>query len=334
MIRSYLKLYFTVLLTILLAVGLLNCLIDPLWYGKGNQLTGVNPPWNERIAKTNLFLQDAQSYDCLLLGTSRATLLNTTFLQNNHCFNYAFSGGKLEELVNYAAYIQQKQVHPVKVYVEIEPSSLNRRSQARTFAAVTDPAPRYQTYFFSLNTFWLSLKTIFQLYPYARLYGPNFQVQLSEDIPRYEPEFSVENEDHKGCAPRRIQLYQRLQQIFPEASWVGFVAPVSAWRVYNEQYANGLLACQLQGIHQLSGFFDAIYDFSVPSVLTQKTNNTYDGNHYYPAVFQTVADVLEGRQTEFGVNVNQYALSEYQTLYKRGIQAFLARLDEEERWRG
>lgn len=334
MIKAYLKIYFTLLLVIVLTIGVFNCVVDPLWYGKGNRLTGVNPPWNERIAKTNLLLQNPKAYDCLLLGTSRSTLLNTAFLQNNRCFNYSFSGGKLEELVNYAEYIQQKHLNPTKVYVEIEPSSLNRRSQPREFTKVTDPAPFYETYFFSLNTFWLSLKTVLGLYPHTRLYNQSFQVQLSEDTPDYEPEFSVENKDHKGCDPKRVEFYQRLKQIFPEASLVGFVAPVSAWRVYNTQYANGLLECQLNGIHQLSAFFDAVYDFSIPSALTEKTDNTYDGNHYYPAVFQTVAAVLEGRQSEFGLNVDQYALNEYKARYKSGIRAFLARRDEEERWRG
>lgn len=334
MINSYLKVYFTVLLTIMLSIGWFNSLIDPLWYGKGNQITGINPPWNERIAKTNLWLQNYKSYDCFVIGTSRATLLNTSFLKDNRCFNYSFSGGKLEELVNYAEYIKQKEINPAKVYVEIEPSSLNRRSQAREFQAVQDPAPMYQTYFFSLNTLWLSLKTVIRLYPYARLYDQNFQVQLSDDIPDYEPEFSVENEDHNGCDLKRVQLFGRLKELFPDASVIGFVAPVSAWRVYNTQYANGLLDCQLTGVHQLSGVFDAIYDFSIPSAITAKTDNTYDGNHYYPAVFQKVADVLEGRRSRFGINVNQYALSDYKALYGRGIKAFLARVDAEERWRG
>lgn len=335
MANSYLKTYFTVLLTILLLVGLVNLAVDPLWYGQGNLITNVNPPWNERLAKTNLLLQNPQAYDCLILGTSRATLLNSAFLQNNRCFNYAFSGGKPEELVNYAEYVKQQGISPSRVYVEIEPSGLNRRAQSRQFAEVTDPLPMYQAYLFSFDTFWLSLKTLAQDYSYARLYDHNFQVQLSEEIPRYQPEFDVENEDHLGCDPSRIQFYQSLRQIFSQAELIGFVAPVSVWRVYNMQYANGLLNCQLSGIHQLASTFDAIYDFSVPSPVTERTDNTYDGNHYYPAVFQQVAAVLEGRTTvrpeTFGMKVASNSLANYQSLYQRRMRSFLARVDSDDR---
>lgn len=328
MMNSYLKLYFAVLVTIILAIGSFNLLIDPLWYRNGNQITGINLPWNERISKTNLFLQNPKAYDCLLLGTSRTTLLNSSYLQNNRCFNYAFSGGKLEELVNYAEYIKQKGFNPVKVYIEIEPASFNRRSKVQSFEKVKDPMPLYQAYFFSLDTFWLSFRSLFNLYDYARLYDRDFQVKLADDIPRYQPELEVENADHKGCDPDRSQFYQRLKQTFADASIVGFVAPVSVWRVYNTQYANGLLDCQLSELHALSQSFDRIYDFSVPSAMTEKTDNTYDGNHYYPAVFRKVAAVLEGRRSGFGIEVGQYSLADYKALYARTMQEFLARVDQ------
>lgn len=328
MATSYLKTYFAVLLVIFLVIGLVNFTVDPLWYGRGNLITKINPPWNERIAKTNLLLQNPQAYDCLILGTSRATLLNSSFLQHNRCFNYAFSGGKPEELLNYSEYVKRKHIEPIKVYVEIEPDSLNRKSEIEPFREVADPLPMYQTYLFSFNTFWLSLKTLTGQYDYARVYDQNFQVQLAEDIPRYDPELDIENEDHLGCDPTRLQFYQSLRQLFPKATLIGFVAPVSAWRVYNTQYANGLLNCQLASIHQLTDVFDQLYDFSVPSAITERTDNTYDGNHYYPAVFQRIAAVMEGRATGFGFNVEDYALADYKTLYQNRMKAFLAEISD------
>jgi hypothetical protein len=328
MATSYLKTYFGVLLIIFLVIGVVNFTVDPLWYGRGNIITKINPPWNERIAKTNLLLQNPQAYDCLILGTSRATLLSSSFLQHNRCFNYSFSGGKPEELVNYSEYVKRKNFEPVKIYVEIEPDSLNRKSEVKPFREVADPIPMYQAYLFSFNTFWLSLKTLLGQYSYARVYDQNFQVQLSEDIPRYDPEFDIENEDHLGCDPNRLQFYQSLRQLFPQAVLVGFVAPVSAWRVYNTQYANGLLNCQLANIHQLTDLFDQLYDFSVPSAITERTDNTYDGNHYYPAVFKRIAAVLEGRTTGFGINVENYALADYKALYQNRMRAFLAEVSD------
>ena len=54
----------------------INLLVDPLWHGAGNQLTHVNYAFNERLSKINLYLQRLGQYDCLILGSSRTTLLD------------------------------------------------------------------------------------------------------------------------------------------------------------------------------------------------------------------------------------------------------------------
>ena len=74
--KSYLKIYLPLVTTILVLAGAINWLIDPLWYNKGNRITGRNFSFNERISKTNLLLNsDTRTYDCLILGSSRTTLL-------------------------------------------------------------------------------------------------------------------------------------------------------------------------------------------------------------------------------------------------------------------
>jgi hypothetical protein len=104
--------------------------------------------------------------------------------------------------------------------------------------------------------------------------------------------------------------------------------------VFNEQYSPGLMNCQLAGIQQISQQFDAVYDFAVPSALTVRKDNTYDGNHYYPKVYEEIAAVLEGRQSEVGIRVDDYALADYQQLYGIRLRRFLARIGAGERWRG
>lgn len=321
---KYLKTYFAVVLTLLFTIGLINILVDPLWYFQGNQITGINPPWNERIAKTNLFLNHHQNYDCLLLGTSRSTLFNTELLKQNHCFNYSFSGGKIEEYVTYLTYLRNQGIQPEKIYIEIELSSFNRREEPRIFDAVSDTLPAYRSYFFSGNVLQLSIRTLIQAYEFSRLYDQNFRGMLSDTIPDFEPEFSTESEPRE-CDPKRIEFLQKLREIFPEASFVGFAAPLSGWYVFNDSYVSGLLDCQLAGIHQVASLFDQVYDFTVPSAITTRTDNTYDGNHYYPRVYRQVAKTLEGKPSDFGIYVNALSLSDYQALYWDRFNQFLAR---------
>jgi hypothetical protein len=340
LIAAYLKTYFRVLTAILVLVGVINLAIDPLWYAQGNRLTGINPPWNERVAKTNQLLQQPPDHwNCLILGTSRTTLFDDTSFQPDRCFNYAFSGAKAEELVTYATYAQQKGIQPDTVYVEIEPDELNRKRHPKDFPPVSDPLPLYKAYFFSGNSLWLSIKTLLRAYEFARLYDRNFHVQLADYAPQYQPQLLKDHEKPRRCDLSRLRFYEALRDIFPEARFVGFVAPVSGWYVFNESYSAGLMRCQLAGIHRLSSIFDIVYDFAVPSSLTTRTDNTYDGNHYYPAVLDRLAEVLQqpsahSDSSTAGLVVSDYTLAGYRQLYSTRLHSFLVQIGEEEYWRG
>lgn len=332
--KSYLKIYGLTILVGLIGIGLLNSLIDPLWYFQGNRLSGVNLPWNERVTKTNQLLKTSEQYDCILFGTSRSTLFDTQLLQNNQCFNYSFSGGKVEEYINYAQYLKSQQIEPATIYLEIELESFNRRKQTRVYPAVTSPMPVYQAYLLSANVLELSYRTLIQDFDFARWYDSQFRGRVAADAPTYEPEL-LDRHPERTCDPERIRLYQQLRQVFPNSRWVGFIAPISAWYLFNTSYLPDLLNCQLAGVTEVATLLDGLYDFAVPSALTSRTDNTYDGNHYYPRVYEQVAQVLEGlegAESKFGVAVKPLSLADYQALYQRRLKAFLAKIGEADRF--
>src|SRR5258707_667213 len=89
-----------------------NCLVDPLWYLRGNVLTEINYPFNERLSKLVRFLPRMADYDCVIFGTSRATLLPEEKAKGYRCFNMAVSGGQASEYLLYADYLRQRRVAP------------------------------------------------------------------------------------------------------------------------------------------------------------------------------------------------------------------------------
>ena len=70
---------------IVAACFVVNCLVDPLWYLKGNVLTGVNYPFNERLATVIRFLPRLKEYDCVIFGTSRGSLLPEEKIDGYRC---------------------------------------------------------------------------------------------------------------------------------------------------------------------------------------------------------------------------------------------------------
>jgi hypothetical protein len=331
---AYLKTYLTMVSTLLLLIGGINLSVDPLWYTKGNKLNQVNVPYNERLTKTNLFLNsDRQKYDCLIFGSSRATLLGSKAFKNNLCFNYSFSAGTAEEFIKYAEYIKDKGVNPKKIYVGIDAYNFtfDKKTAFKNKVEIPEPKPVYQSYLFSLDTLQMSLKTIFRLNTEIRFYDRDFQGKIFENAPKYKPEFSSKK-THDKCNFSRIASYRQIREIFPNAKIIGYVPPISVWKVFNESYARGLLDCELQGIYEASKTYDLAYDFSYPSEITIKTDNTYDGSHYYPDVHNQIAHILEGERSNFGIIIHEHSLKEYQQFHKTKLKEFLQKEGEGKRW--
>ena len=97
--RKYTWLIITVAGISALAILTFNAILDPLWYLKGNLIHGENYSFDERLTKTNVFLEREEQLDCVIFGSSRVTLLNETKIKNNTCFNFAFSGGRVLEFI-------------------------------------------------------------------------------------------------------------------------------------------------------------------------------------------------------------------------------------------
>src|SRR5438067_391128 len=102
----------------------INCLVDPLWYLQGNGVRGINYPFNERLAKIIRLLPHLPDYDCLILGTSRATLLPEEQISAHRCFNLAFSDGQVSEYLLYADYLRQRGFAPALLIVDVRRTDL------------------------------------------------------------------------------------------------------------------------------------------------------------------------------------------------------------------
>jgi hypothetical protein len=322
---DYLKTYFTVTSLLVSSIGAVNVAVDPLWYRQGNKLTHVNMTFNERLTKTNQFLKsDRQKYDCLIFGSSRVTLLGNKTFKNNRCFNYAFAAAKPEEIAEYAEYAKERGANPKIVYVGIDRFNFHPENQKQYIpqVEVQEPPPLYQSYLFSLDTLVFSFKTIAGIAPGERYYDRNLRIRVFGDLPKYEPKLTNERSQEQ-CSTTRLKYYRQIRKTFPNAKIVAYVPPISAWELFNNSYARGLMDCDLEVIHEASKSFDVTYDFSYPSALTTRTDNNYDGSHYYPYVHQELAKILEGKPSDLGIRVNEYSLNEYQQFYRSKLKEFL-----------
>jgi len=331
---KFLKGHFLVSTVLLSIVGFINYIVDPLWYNQGNQINKINLAVNERLSKTNLYLNlKNTNYDCLIFGSSRVTLLNSKSLKNNKCFNYAFSGGTIEEFVKYAEYVKQKGANPKKIYLGVDAYNFAPEHKIRSNVVVSQPKPIYQPYLFSSDNLNFSIRAIRGDYNLPRFYNQEFQVRVVDNAPKYKPELS-KSISKESCNLSRVDYYEKLREVFPKAEFISYVPPISAWEVFKKSYSRGLMNCQLKGIHQVSQFFDKMHDFSYVSSVTTNIDNTYDGSHFYPKVNDKIAEILEGKQSTFGIRVDNMNLNNYQEFHQKRLKEFLDEQGKEELWRG
>src|SRR5579863_513000 len=97
-----------------------NMAIDPLWYFRGNLVTGVNYAFNERLAKVNRLLPHLAGYDCLVLGSSTASLMPERMIPGHRCFNLGFSSGVVAEFLLYAKYLRARGFAPTLLLIGVD----------------------------------------------------------------------------------------------------------------------------------------------------------------------------------------------------------------------
>jgi hypothetical protein len=278
-----------------------NCLIDPLWYLRGNILTEINYPFNERLSKLIRLLPRLHDYDCIIFGTSRATLLPEDQADGHRCYNLAFSDGQVSEYLPYARYLRQRGFAPALLIVEIRRSDLigpELPAEVPDFVRSGEPSPSILASYLTLDALDFSIRTLRQDGPHHRYYDKGFQADLEVRSKKrwYRPAAAIEPAPPPyDVHPERGARYRQLREEFPMARAIGYVPPESAWRMAAFS-ATDAFDPYLAAVAEIAASYDGFLDFSAPSALTtsKSPEDTYDGTHYSRAVNQRVlADLVE-----------------------------------------
>jgi len=321
--ERYLKHWAVATATLVLGALGLNLAVDPLWYGAGNRLTGRNYEFNERVSKPNLFLQSPAAYDCIILGSSTSTIVRPSLLQPHRCFNLAFSAGKVGEFLAYAQWLKAQGARPSLVivgtdYVNFDPRGDKQLDVPDFVAYGQPPPPRWKSYL-SLDALLWSTLAVLDQSPYPKFYDERFEVQVRDDAGTFEPE-GLELAP-RTLEPARVALFRQLRDIFPQARFVGWMPPLSAWHVAELERV-GVLPDYLRSLHALTSVYDELYDFALPSDVTTRRETTYDGRHFGNEVNERLTRRLGGHEDTFGVRVSELTLKAYGALYAERLRAF------------
>lgn len=293
----YLGYWGAVTLALLVGGTLLNYLIDPLMLHGGNRLFERNYVFNERISKLAYYRDQQAEIDCLILGSSRVTFLDAHALAPLRCANYAFSGALAEEVLAYLEYLQRQGVRPQRVFVGVD--RLAPTAQAvdiPDFVRRGEPVGPFWRYYATLDVFLFSLETLLDRTQSPAYYDATMRKYLGHR-PR-QP--GTDHNDAFYLGPENAQIppaYAHMRAVFPDATWVGFVPPVSQWArlQLNDPRVRGSYARSLAAVGAL---FDEFYDFTFFTHDCDEFESN-DGIHYPASIYDRVAKVLANGDRDY-----------------------------------
>jgi hypothetical protein len=334
-LRAYLGWLVATAGLIVAACFVFNCLVDPLWYLRGNVLTGVNYPFNERLATVIRFLPRLGDYDCVIFGTSRGSLLPEEKIDGYRCYNLSVSDGQASEYLLYAKYLKEHGFAPRLIIVDVKRAEFIGPEQAvevPDFIRTGGAPPSILASYVSLDALDFSIRTLRGDAPHHRYYDADFRAQLEvrSKRHRYDPKGAFEPQPPPfDVHAERAAAYIELRRLFPEARAIGYIPPESAWRIAGFS-RTGQLDAYLAAIAQVAAAYDEFLDFSIPSALTESKEGTYDGSHYMRAVNAQVLAGLMANQSDLAVDWHKEDIAAITALYHKRLAQFTETTTEAE----
>jgi hypothetical protein len=308
-----------------------NCLVDPLWYLRGNVLTEINYPFNERLSKLVRFLPRMADYDCVIFGTSRATLLPEEKAKGYRCFNMAVSDGQASEYLLYADYLRQRGFAPRLIIVDVKRTEFIGPSipaEVPDFIRAGEARPSIFAIYLSLDALDFSIRTLRGDAPHHRYYDKDFAAHLEVRSKRhyYNPSVPIQpSPPPHDVHPERAQAYIELRQKFPTARAIAYLPPESAWRIAAFSLTDGFDA-YLGAIGKIAAAYDQFLDFSVPSplTLTKDPKDTYDGSHYSRKINEKVLATLLANREDAAIDWRGQDAATLIPVYRDRLADFMA----------
>ena len=320
---------------ILAACFAVNCLVDPLWYLRGNVLTQINYPFNERQAAIIRFLPRLDDYDCVIFGTSRASLLPEEKIEGYRCYNLSVSDGIAPEYLLYAKYLAERGYKPRLIIVDVKRAEFLGPQQAAEvpdFVRTGSSPPSIFASYLSTDALDFSIRTLRGDAPHHRYYDANFRAELEvrSKKHRYDPKGPIKPDPPPfDVHAERAAAYIELRRLFPEARAIGYIPPESAWRIAAFSLTGGLDS-YLAAIGPIAAAYDEFLDFSIPSALTRGKEGTYDGSHYSRAANAHVLEGLMVNDSDIAVDWRKQDVATITALYHKRLSEFIGTITEAE----
>ncbi|OQX74436.1 MAG: hypothetical protein B6D59_02420 [Campylobacteraceae bacterium 4484_4] len=343
--RKFVKTLLLTLFGIVLSVGVFNFIMDPMWtFSHAHYFNSRQKGFDERQQKTNLAYFRNFDYNAVLMGSSRATLLDQNVLNLNDikAFNYAISLSMPQEYKTYIDFAKQRAGKPLEaIFLELDFYGTNKNNkrlkeykQDRAVQKAKACCYRWKM-LFSFSTLKMSLNNLARA-----ILGKNFHRSYNRYnvayTDRYAPE-SVKKEVEKTTLKNAVgmenyaynekyrTIFEQLKSENPGSRFIVFTSPTSSFYL-DLLFKNGLWDAYANWLRDLVAEFGSVYHFMDYNTITLDYPKYFlDYHHVYPNIQNMMAKKVIGMNdpeipADFGTVLTKENIDNYLKMLKKRIE--------------
>ncbi|HWO97522.1 MAG TPA: hypothetical protein VNM45_14540 [Bacillus sp. (in: firmicutes)] len=303
--KKWLAAFGVSLLIMVGGVWLTNYLVDPLWfYDHKLSINQIQKPFNERQQKTNWLRFHDETYDTLILGSSRMTYVDQYDFIGYDAFNYAVALGSIKEFPKMIEYAEKENGKPFKtIVIGLDFFDTNLHLEGRPapidhyIEQINEPLYQYKN-LLSLDTLKISIENIRHSYSGEQYPDRSYNRDNVADVEKRELEKTkkrvydvlsrYENLDYEYDETYK-QALEKVKAQNPNATIIALTTPITAVRFKTELDSPVVRAGYERWLRESVEVFGSIYHFNDINSITTDLNNYFDTNHFYPHVGRLVA---------------------------------------------
>ncbi|WP_078555902.1 hypothetical protein [Bacillus alkalicellulosilyticus] len=332
----------TVMLVILLAVGSVNYIVDPLWLNNNkNQFNKLQSSFDERQQKTNHITFNDFNYDTLIVGTSRTTYINQHEFIGLKAYNYSVSAMRISEYNDYIEYAKTRNGKDFEfIVLELYWESFNKDIPSThndpSYYINTSNLPFYRLgSLLSIDTLEYSKENIEASFnerlTETRMYDRDniaYTKGKSEKRSKREKEeflAKAKNNRYKSNYDENyIGHLNVIKENNPNTKFIIFTNPLTDYHLKSKVSNSSSFKDYERWINDMIEVFGEVYNFTTINTITNDITNYYDSHHFYPEVGTLIAHRLVGYENElipsdFGILVTNENVGQHLEFVKNQL---------------
>lgn len=328
--KKWLKIFAILSFLFIGFIGLFNYLVDPLWlFNHSYKFNNMQKGFEEKKSKTFYLLNNKNTFDSLLLGSSRSTYYNQLEFKNMNVFNYSFSAAKPYEYIEFIDLFKKEQklenlIIGMDFFTCLLGENENPKNEIdynkrlindiKTSSTIKYFLKNYLTYdmvqfsFENLNRFYLD-KTFHRSYTRNNIVKVD-KVESSEVEKIVEKRVKKYYKNIDKYDPHLVDTFNKIISSNKNVRMFIYTTPLSK-PFLDEIFANPMLKdFYFKWLRQLVNTFENVYFTTYYNELSYRFSEfSKDGDHYYPYIGKEITQYIsKGKTSNKNINISKSIL--------------------------